>query len=116
MKPTKIVAVSGILFVFFCVLVWGVFEKQEDLQGTDGLGLINGLDQSGGTFLKKDGYKFTVSSTSTDFTINAEPINPGITGDRHFFADETGFIRSSIGSPADAESPIFEDARYLFNP
>ena len=36
------------------------------------------------------------------FTVNANPISPGQTGDRYFYVDQTNVIRWKLGGPADA--------------
>ena len=38
------------------------------------------------------------------FTVNANPISPGQTGDRYFYVDQTNVIRWKLGGPADANS------------
>ena len=54
------------------------------------------------------GYRFRVTSESRDaFTVNADPLTPGETGERHFFSDESGVIRWSSQGPATlASSPL----------
>jgi type IV pilus assembly protein PilA len=42
---------------------------------------------------------------SRDFEIHADPITRGTTGQRSFYADQTGVIRYSTQSPASADSP-----------
>jgi type II secretory pathway pseudopilin PulG len=80
--------------------------------------LIDTLLASG----EKNGYVFTytpqdvLSSVPSDakgcttpgangFTLNADPITQGTTGQRGFFVDETGVIRYSMGGAATVESP-----------
>jgi hypothetical protein len=54
----------------------------------------------------KNGYKFTLNSSGTAYTINANP-DPGIKGVRHFFMDESGTIRANTNGPATAnDNPI----------
>ncbi len=43
----------------------------------------------------KDGYTFVVAGTANTFTVTAEPTTPGTTGNRYFFADQSGVIRAS---------------------
>ena len=43
----------------------------------------------------KDGYNFVVAGTANTFTIIANPTDPTITGNRYFFADQSGVIRTS---------------------
>jgi len=59
----------------------------------------------------KAGYKYVYAVTSSDqaghvlgYTITALPISPGITGQRSFFTDESGTIRSTLSGAADATS------------
>jgi hypothetical protein len=39
------------------------------------------------------------------YMVNADPVTPGTTGQRHFFTDQTGVIRVEQHQPATAESP-----------
>ena len=59
----------------------------------------------------KAGYVFTYSSGPKDTTgrvnsyaIKADPVTPGTTGQRSFFTDQSGTIRSNVAGPADASS------------
>lgn len=61
---------------------------------------------------RKSGYVFNYSVTGKDenglpnaYTITADPAEPGTTGRRHFFTDETGVIRMEQAQPATQESP-----------
>ena len=61
----------------------------------------------------KSGYSFTyvagpaVGGTITTFTLNADPISVGQTGQRHFFANQTGVIRFNTAAAATvADKPI----------
>jgi prepilin-type N-terminal cleavage/methylation domain-containing protein len=60
----------------------------------------------------KSGYYFTYSpvaggSTNVGFTLNSDPVVRGQTGQRSFFADQTGIIRSnSSGAAGSADNPI----------
>jgi type IV pilus assembly protein PilA len=60
----------------------------------------------------KSGYYFTYASTGvgtlmTAYTMNGDPSNPGTTGQRGFFTDQSGVIRYSISGAALAtSSPI----------
>jgi type IV pilus assembly protein PilA len=62
----------------------------------------------------KAGYVYTYTVTATDpngeaqaFSINADPVQPGITGDRHFYTDQTNVIRFNTTSTASAsDAPI----------
>lgn len=59
----------------------------------------------------KSGYRFTYSPIATDpagnvlsYTVTATPVSPGTTGQRSFFTDQSGTIRSSSNGIADASS------------
>ena len=67
---------------------------------------------AGGT---KSGYLFRLEAHDDDndgyadrYQVWADPVGTGITGQRHFFTDETGIIRARRVSPADAESSPIE--------
>ena len=60
----------------------------------------------------KSGYKFTFAVVASDptgnvqsYTITATPVTPGTTGQRSFFIDGSGTIRSSQSGVADSSSP-----------
>lgn len=59
----------------------------------------------------KSGYVFAYVARPTDafpktaYYVTADPLTPGTTGMRHFFTDETGVIRFSVGRPANRSSP-----------
>ena len=73
-------------------------------------GLIDSVLSAG----VKSGYIYTYTAGSQDannnwqsFTITADPITPGTTGDRHFFTDQTNVIRSNLTTTASvSDSPI----------
>lgn len=104
----------------------GFTPSLETLSGTpDGqdtcehAGLIDKVLASG----RKNGYSFTyiaegptvfrdgaksrgcTRAGSQDFEIHADPITRGTTGQRSFYADQTGVIRYSTQGPASADSP-----------
>ncbi len=55
----------------------------------------------------KSGYVFTLGGTDINYTINANPMNFGIEGNRGFFCDSSGVIRAAEGAPAStASTPI----------
>ncbi len=58
----------------------------------------------------QNGYQFATSGEGETFTVNADPIIPGETGTRHFFADESGVIRWSMEGPATIFSPGFGES------
>ena len=60
----------------------------------------------------RGGYQFLYTplipsgtTSPTGFTVNANPISPGITGEWYFFVDQSNNIRQSYNSPATASSP-----------
>ncbi len=59
---------------------------------------------------RKAGYTFTVSGSGISdctWAFSAAPVEPGVTGDRWFFVDESGVIRGKEGSEAStSDSPI----------
>ena len=59
---------------------------------------------------EKIGYRYTSAELPgrSTFAINAEPITPGVTGDRFFFVDESGVIRFREGEAADEEDSAVE--------
>ena len=58
----------------------------------------------------QNGYQFATSGEGETFTVQADPILPGETGTRHFFADESGVIRWSMEGPATLFSPGFGES------
>lgn len=61
---------------------------------------------------QKSGYRFTYSllekqgnNIAGGYTLRADPVAPGTTGQRHFFTDRTGVIRVEKAGPADGRSP-----------
>ena len=73
-------------------------------------GLIDDILAAGA----KSGYRFTYAATDLDgdgkmdvYTLNADPLSPGTTGDRHFFTDQSGVIHFNTSAPATInDSPI----------
>ncbi len=60
----------------------------------------------------KHGYNYTYVPIDANgdgfveaFTLSASPINPGFTGERYFFTDQTGVIRADRAGPADVNDP-----------
>jgi prepilin-type N-terminal cleavage/methylation domain-containing protein len=72
-----------------------------DLATLMGANLIDNAVGSG----SKDGYNFVTAGVGNTFTANASPVNPGITGDKGFFVDQTGVIRFNPGGVAGAADP-----------
>lgn len=66
-----------------------------------GDGLVTPADPS------RLGYTFALdgSGNARNWAGTAAPAEPGVTGDRHFFIDQSGVIRWVRGAPADASSP-----------
>ncbi len=65
---------------------------------------------------RKSGYTFTYRAGAANgkgcvlhYTVNADPIKPGVTGERHYFTDDTNVIRERAGRPADRNSPAVEE-------
>jgi len=58
----------------------------------------------------QNGYQFATSVEGENFTVHADPILPGETGTRHFFADKSGVIRWSMEGPATVFSPGFGES------
>lgn len=57
----------------------------------------------------KHGYIFTSANppTNSTWSFNADPVTPGLNGDRSFHVDESGVIHFTEGGPAtSADSPI----------
>jgi hypothetical protein len=59
----------------------------------------------------KTGYTFTVVGSAgagnpinTNYTVNAVPVTPGVTGQRNFFSDESGVIRYEVNGAATVNS------------
>ena len=57
----------------------------------------------------KQGYGFTYNRIDSEtFTLNANPTNPGKTGSRYFFVDETGVIKANATGQATVGDPAIE--------
>ncbi len=62
----------------------------------------------------KSGYQYIYTATIPDglghfqgFTLNAQPVNPGATGQRYFYVDQTYIIRRNLAGPAGpTDSPL----------
>lgn len=73
-------------------------------------GLIDSVLSTG----VKSGYIFTYTALAVDaggnvqaYSINADPITPGTTGDKHFYSDQTSVIRYNLTTAASvSDSPI----------
>ncbi|MGB7847962.1 MAG: hypothetical protein WBL63_20290 [Candidatus Acidiferrum sp.] len=60
----------------------------------------------------KSGYVFIYQPRGTDdqghitgYAISADPLQPGVSGNRHFYSDESGIIRFENSSGATSDSP-----------
>lgn len=57
----------------------------------------------------RQGYSFTYTRLDeAQFTLNADPITPNVTGERGFYLDETGVVRVSPSGSADESDPPLE--------
>ncbi len=56
------------------------------------------------------GYKLTYSPAVDSWSFQGSPKEPGETGDRHFYVNQTGVIRSAPDGPANAKSTPLEAA------
>ncbi|MFA6410924.1 MAG: prepilin-type N-terminal cleavage/methylation domain-containing protein [Candidatus Buchananbacteria bacterium] len=56
----------------------------------------------------KQGYQFLLSATADGFTVYAEPLVAGTTGNLWFYADKSNVVRQSQSGPADAKSPAVQ--------
>ena len=73
-------------------------------------GLIDSVLSAG----VKSGYIFSYTVVATDvngnaqaYSVTADPITPGTTGDRHFYTDQTSVIRENLTTTAGpSDSPI----------
>lgn len=73
-------------------------------------GLIDAVLSAG----VKSGFIFTYTVVATDaagnaqaYSVTADPITPGTTGDRHFYTDQTSIIRENLTTTAGpSDSPI----------
>ena len=58
-------------------------------------------------FGRKSGYRFFLEGDADTWRCNADPLRPGITGDLHFFIDQTGTIFfSRYGSAGPRDLPL----------
>ena len=70
---------------------------------------INGYVDSVLAAGSKSGYLFAISGVvaNTAWTLNADPVDPGRTGDRYFFVDQSGVLRfATAGVAANTDAPI----------
>src|ERR1700694_2354493 len=71
-------------------------------------GLIDSILSTG----VKSGYIFTYTVLATDvsgnaqaYSVTADPITPGTTGDRHFYTDQSAVIRQNLTTAAGPSDP-----------
>jgi type IV pilus assembly protein PilA len=71
-------------------------------------GLIDSVLSAGA----KSGYNFTYTVLAVDingnaqaYSVNADPITPGTTGDRHFYTDQSAVIRQNLTASAGPSDP-----------
>ena len=76
--------------------------------GPNSAGLIDAVLAAG----SKTGYQFTYSALNIDaaghfnsFSLNADPLNPGHSGRKHFFTDQTAVIRFNFVAAATVADP-----------
>ncbi len=73
-----------------------------DLKALEEAGLIDGVLEQGAPL----GYTFSVSGSSSTFSIHARPLVFGSSGTRSFYSDQTGVIRyTTDDTPATSTSP-----------
>lgn len=58
----------------------------------------------------KNGYIFTLGGTAINYTVNANPVQFGVHGNRGFFCNASGVIRAQEGAPATTASPPITQA------
>jgi len=63
----------------------------------------------------KTGYSYTYNVLSTDpgghvidFSLNVDPTDPGKTGDRHFYTDQSAIIRQNNSATAGPTDPAIQ--------
>jgi len=78
------------------------------LPDANNAGLIDDILASG----TKGGYIFTYNVLSTDsngnvldYSVNVDPVNPGVSGQRHFYTNQTAVIRQNLSASASSSDP-----------
>jgi type IV pilus assembly protein PilA len=56
----------------------------------------------------KSGYNFAIGGGGATYTVTANPITPGQSGQRHFFSDQSGVIRQDPAAAATINSPALQ--------
>jgi len=78
-------------------------EYTSSLANLNTTGYIDSVLSSG----TKSGYAFTYAGSTNTWSVSATPSTAGTTGDRGFFADQTGVIRfAASGAATSASSPL----------
>ena len=72
--------------------------------GPGGAGLLDNV-LGGAATVTKSGYEYTMVGGGPTFDATANPVNPGVTGVRHFFMNVPGVIRFDVTGPADENDP-----------
>lgn len=55
------------------------------------------------------GYLLVYRSSGQDWSCEANPATPGVTGDRHFYMDSRGVVRFRLKGPSDSGDPEYSD-------
>ena len=79
----------------------GVGKFANGMAELQGAGFIDEVLASG----NKDGYSISTTGIGNSFTINADPVTRGTTGERSFYGDQTGVIRFNLSAAAGAGDP-----------
>lgn len=98
-------ASNGIRTIVTCQLLFSALNEgayAANLSELESAELLDSELASG----SKDGYRFAMVVGGKNFTVTATPLEFGKTGNRSFFADETGVVRYETGKVfADKNSP-----------
>lgn len=75
------------------------------LNDLNGAGIIDSVLAGAVELPGKSGYLFQYTLTGPgSWELEARPVEPGASGQRYFFCDTSGIIRSAEGGPADSSS------------
>ena len=111
----ELMVVTAIIAVLFALTVPNVIEPRKRANEAAALGRlrhylgenIRGAVAPGKT---ENGYKFVVFNIDEyDWFVNANPTDPGKSGDNYFYVDRSGVLRFSTTGPADAASKPIGD-------
>ncbi len=75
-----------------------------DLDDLNSSGIIDAVLAAAVQTPGKSGYIFNYSVSLGSWKIDAQPLDPGVSGQRYFFADTSGVIRTADGVAADSTS------------